>query len=658
MVRAMLHQVRKAPPKQDTRWLSESERQILLNLARTVCPGGQVFPPADEHTVAQTEAFMLRVSPAARTGYRALLRGFNSSSLLRHARRFQALSADKQLRWVDQWRTAGLSRRMILRALMSPVKAVYFGNPSFHRQLGCVYDDYSARPEAEPRYMTERAHSAANQEVPAELECDVIVVGTGAGGAVVAKELAERGHAVVMVEEGAFFKRTDFSDNAFDMQRDLYHGAGLTGTIGNVPVLLPQGTTVGGSTTINSGTCYRIPNRVLRKWREEFGLTELTPNHLAPYYERVEHHLRVERARADHLGGAARVIARGCEALGYEHKPLRRNAPDCDGQGMCCFGCPTDAKRSTNVSYVPLALKAGAQLFHNARVTRILVEAGRAVGVVAHSVDPKAESHVPRALTIRARTVVISGGALNTPVLLINNNLANSSGMLGKNLSIHPTLAVNAVFDEEIAGYNAIPQGYAIEEFRDEGLLFEGGSIPLDVNMAAIMNVGPDLMELAENYRHVATFGFMVEDSSRGRVRVVRGQRVVTYNVNKRDVARMKRGMEILTNVFLAAGAREVRPWLHGFDPIRTQNDLERFRRARLRASDFDLTAYHPLGTARMGSCPDTSVVDANNQCHDVRGLYVVDGASIPSSVAVNPMVTIMAMATRAAERIDLALTN
>src|SRR5262249_24616109 len=149
---------------------------------------------------------------------------------------------------------------------------------------------------------------------------------------------------------------------------------------------IPLGQTVGGSTTVNSGTCFRAPARILDTWHRDLGLDELGVDQLAPYYERVEGVLGVEAAKKELLGGNGRVIARGCEALGCtRHGPLRRNAPACDGQGVCGFGCPTDAKRSTNVSYVPLALKAGAELFTNAKVRRVITSGGRATGVVAHT---------------------------------------------------------------------------------------------------------------------------------------------------------------------------------------------------------------------------------------------------------------------------------
>jgi choline dehydrogenase-like flavoprotein len=151
-------------------------------------------------------------------------------------------------------------------------------------------------------------------------------------------------------------------------------------------------------------------------------------------------------------------------------------------------------------------------------------------------------------------------------------------------------------------------------------------------------------------------FGFMIEDSSRGRVVSRNGRSLITYVMNDNDVALMKRGVEILARVFFAAGARSVVPGVHGFDEIASEADLARFRRARLHARDFWLSAYHPLGTARMGVSATASVVGPDHQAHHARDLYVVDGSAVPSSLAVNPQLTIMAMATRAAERIGQRL--
>src|SRR6185436_3926814 len=306
-------------------------------------------------------------------------------------------------------------------------------------------------------------------------------------------------------------------------------------------------------------------------------------------------------------------------------------------------------KRSTNVSYIPLALRAGAELFPGARVHRIIVEDGRARGVVARTEDGKV-------LTVRARAVVVACGSLLTPLLLERQGLGGRSGQLGRNLSIHPAGGSLAEFDEEILPWKGIPQGYAIEDLHEEGILYEGASVPLEMSMSMTQLMGPELIRLAESFDHVSSFGFMIEDTSRGSVREVMGRPVIQYWLTEQDVSHIKRALDVLAQVFFAAGARRVHLPISGFEVLESPDELGALRRATLRPWDFDLSAYHPLGTARMGADPATSVVGPDHQVHDTAGLYVVDGAAVPTSLGVNPQITIMALATRAAEKIAGAL--
>lgn len=659
---------------------SEHERRCLLAIARVAIPAGRLLPAPGPRTFARLEQLLATLGAAAQ-GYRALLLAFEAHAYARHRRGFADLDLEAAERLIDDWHHGSYARRTLLRALITPLKVAHYDDPAFYRELGCVYRA-PAMTELRPRWMTERVHAAS--ELGGEtLECDVVVIGTGAGGAVVAKELAQGGLGVVMVEEGDYYTRSDFTGGVVEMQQKLYRGAGALWALGNTAIPIPVGKTVGGTTTINSGTCYRTPERVFADWRERHGLSEFSSEQMAPYYERVEEVLQVRRAEARHLGGVARLVARGCDALGYRHQALLRNAPDCDGQGVCCFGCPTDAKRSTNVSYVPLALQRGATLVKGLRVDSILVEGGRAVGVSGVAQDlrdgraarnirsmseaapggggsatqgPQAEGEAR--VTVRARAVVVACGSLLTPLLLEENRMGLGSGQLGRNLTIHPATALTALFDEQVEGYRGIPQGYAIEEFHDEGILFEGIFGPPEMGAATISVLGRRFVEVMESYDRLASFGFMIEDTSSGRVRRGPGGRpLITYMVNDNDVSRLKRGVDILSRVFFAAGARQVFTPLHGFDELTHPGELEKLRQARVHARDFQLSAYHPLGTARMGVSPRHSVVNPDHQVHDVPGLYVADGSVVPSSLAVNPQLTIMALATRAADRLAARLS-
>jgi choline dehydrogenase-like flavoprotein len=628
--------------------LSPKQHATMVAIAEAALPAGAFMPGAGAHTVEKVEQFLDKLPGAMSKGIGGLLAGLDANAWLGERRSFARLSPEKRLGILETWRHGNPIRRLMLRALITPLKMVHFDDPALYKKIGCVYSPEKIKPEAKPAYMRDRVHSSIDGDLA--IEADVVVIGTGAGGAVVGRELAEAGLAVVFVEEGKYFERHEFTGRAFDMQQALYKRGGATFSLGNTGIPIPVGQTVGGSTTVNSGTCYRTPDRILREWQEQLGLNELGPEAMAPYFERVEGVLGVEHAKKSLMGGNGRVIARGCDALGFtRHGPLKRNAPACDGQGVCVFGCPTDAKRSTNVSYMPLALKAGAELFAGFRVHRIIVDGGRATGVVATARD----GHT---LTVRARAVVVACGALATPTLLARQNLGARSGQLGQNLSIHPCGGALAVFDEAITPWNGIPQGYGIEDLHEEGILFEGAMLPLEMTMSMTQIIGPEIVRLAEGFDHMSSFGFLIEDTSRGRVREVMGQPVITYNVTDQDVAHFKRAVDVLAQIYFASGAKRVLTSFHGFDELSSPKDLERMRRANLKAWDIDVSAYHPLGTARMGRDPSTSVVGPDHQMHDVEKLYVVDGAAVPSSLGVNPQVTIMALATRAAEKIAHAL--
>ena len=626
------------------------ERASLLAIAEAVLPAGMVFPAADAATVARVEEFFATQPASSLTGYRALIGMLEGSALLTRGHGLAGLTRAQRLDLLESWRAGGVVRRNALRALVVPLKLAYFDDPRLYRHVGCAYDQLKVAPEPKPAWFRDRVHAAGASEGDEALACDVVVIGTGAGGAAMAKELAEAGVAVVMIEEGDYHDRSDFSGRAFANQRKLYRGGGATFSIGNVTIPIPLGRTVGGTTTINSGTCFHTPAKVLQRWGDEHGLTELAPAKMAPYFDRVDRVMQPGPTPPEHLGGCARVVMRGADRLGYRHRPLIRNAPACDGQGVCCFGCPTDAKRSTNVSYVPMALRAGAELFTGRRVTRLILDRGRAVGVVA-------QSSGGRTLTVHARAVVVACGSLLTPTFLMRNHVVDRSGQLGKNLSIHPAIGCLAEMEERVASWQGVPQSYSIDEFADQGILMEGMATPLEYSASMMSQLGPRLIELAEGYDRVASFGLMVSDTSRGSVRLVRGRPVVTYNLGDPDVARLKRGTELLARVFFAAGARAVIAPIHGFDELRSLADVDRLAAAHLRAADFTLTAHHPLGTARMGADAASSVIGADHQVHGTPGLYVVDGAAVPTSLGVNPQVTIMALATRAADLLAARLS-
>ncbi len=625
---------------------SSNDLARLLALAETALPVGRLLPAADATTVQRLCALLASFSPEVRDGYRRLLLALDAEAWVSAGRPFLKLSPQQRLVVLERLDGRELTR-LLVRGLLTPLKLAYFDDPRVYEQLGCRY--HLERPAAlERARWRSQLVDASTLGAGDDLECDVVIVGTGAGGAPLAHALAERGHAVLLLEEGAHHTRLDFNGRPVEMMQRMYRNSGATVALGNTAIPIPVGRGVGGTTLINSGTCFRVPEKVLQSWRQE-GLTGFGSNTLAPHYAAAEAMLQVGPSSAAALGRPAELIAEACDKLGYSHHPLQRNAPGCDGQGLCCFGCPTDAKQSTNVSYVPAALAAGAMCVTGFRVDEVLTQNHRAIGVIGEAAG--------RRIRVSARVVVLACGTLMTPTLLLKNGLANRSGELGRNLSIHPASAALGLFGERIDPSRTVPQGYAIDHFTNEGLYFEGGTVPPDLTAGSISGFGPAYMELMEQFDRTFNFGFMVKDCSRGSVGLAPdGGPRIRYWLNRADLAQVRRGFAILSRVFFAAGAREVHLPVWGFPRLQSLADVDRLERADIAARHVDLSAYHPLGTARMGVDPFKSVVDADHEAHDVHNLYICDGSAVPSSLGVNPMMTIIAMSLRASEGVHRRL--
>jgi len=464
-----------------------------------------------------------------------------------------------------------------------------------------------------------------------DLEADVCVVGAGAGGAVAAAELAEGGARVVVLEQGAHHDPDAFTARPAEMLARLYRDGGQGMTLGSPPVLLPLGRGLGGTTLVNSGTCFRTPARVLGRWREEFGLEELTEEALDPCFARVEEALSVSEVTPELAGANAAVARRGARALGWSHGYLRRNARGCVGSGVCAFGCPTSAKRHTGITYVPRAQAAGARILTGADVRKVLVAGARTVGV-------SAQVQGGGSLEVRAPSVIVAAGTIHTPLLLMASGLGAGSGQLGGNLALHPATAGFALMEEIVDMARGVPQSFYVDEFAEQGVMFEGVAGPPSYAAMSLPLSGERHARAMAQYRRLAQFGLMVSDSSRGSVRALAGRPVIRYELVREDVERFRIGLARMRELFEAAGAREV------YLPLPAHVQPE-----RARAGDLKLMAFHPLGTARADARASHGVVDGRLRVHGVEGLHVADGSVVPSSLGVNPQLTIMALATRLA---------
>ena len=626
-----------------TRRIGADEARVVLAIAEAATPAGRWVKAPAAATLDALETVLTRFGEPAERAWRAGLRALDLASLPFAGSRLSSMPLAARAAMLARL-AEGTATNALVRGVTAPLKLAQVLSSELPASLG-AHVGVAGLPviDERPRWH-ERLVDARELGAGETLEADVVVVGSGAGGGPVARALASEGHAVLVLEEGAFFSRADFTGRAWERAMRMQRQRGV---VGNGFIALPTGVTVGGSTTVNSGTCLRTPAEVLRRWRFDDGLTDLAPDTMEPYFARVEAMLEVGVAQASVLGGCARVVARGADALGWSHGPLTRNAPGCDGQGMCCFGCPTDAKRSTNVSYVQAALRAGAMLAHHCRVEEVLMAGGRAVGVVARAVGGNGAR-----IRVLAKTVVLAGGTIGTPSLLLRQGLCNASGELGRNLTVHPATNAWAEFDERIAGWEGIPQSYGVDSFVGEGLRFEGAFVPVDIAAATLDAVGPSWTRFVDRFDHMACYGFMLAETSRGRVSLgPGGEALLTYRTNDFDRRRILRGHGLLARLFLAGGARSVQPGVRGVEAFRSVADVERFERdapSSVPVHRLEQAAFHPLGTCRMGADPRRSVVGPTHETHDVPGLFVVDGSCVNGPLGVNPQVTIMTLAERA----------
>ncbi len=473
------------------------------------------------------------------------------------------------------------------------------------------------------------------------LTVDVCVIGSGAGGGPAAKELAEGGLSVAILEEGKWWSTDEYTLNVADMTRKMYRDAGLSITLGNTPIILPVGSAVGGTTVINGGTCFRAPRNVLELWAEKFGLDGFNPDELDPYFRRVERIGNVSQVPAELAGKKSAIIRRGAEALGYSGDYLYRNSRGCVGSGTCHWGCPTGAKQHVGITYAPLAWNAGAITYTGVRAERIEHSGGRASTVIART-------PAGGRLRVACEHVIVACGSFHTPQLLQESGIGGKSGQLGRNLTVHPTPTIRAVFDEQTDPFVGVPQAYHIDEFASEGLLFEESPLPLPVAALSTLSSGRSHRETMLEYRNCAQIALVIPDTSRGSIRYFRGYPVIHYNVNRYDISQIKRGLEIIADIFWAAGARELHLPISSV-PMLTDGDSTPLKQHNLKPSQIGLAAWHPLGTAHAGAESESSVVGDDLRVHGFENVYVSDGSVLPSSMAVNPQITIMALATRMA---------
>jgi choline dehydrogenase-like flavoprotein len=486
-----------------------------------------------------------------------------------------------------------------------------------------------------------------------ELKADVVVVGSGAGGAVVARELARAGRSVVVVEEGDWVKPAEYGKlSPVQTMRRCWREAGLSAAValGETPFIsVLQGRCVGGSSVLTGGVCFRIPDGVLHHWSRDLGLTTLTPEGIDANFRVVEEAVHVETVPDAMRSRSTELFVDGAAKLGIPMKSLRRNTQGCHGESRCNFGCPHGAKMSVDFSYLPGACERGALIVSDALVERIDVAGGVARGVSGRLLDGEGQRTVP--FEVRAKIVVVACGSLHTPLLLRASGI--DSPHLGRHMTLHPAVRVTAIFDETVAGWDGSMQSVYSDHFASDGITLVSVYPPPSILAAAFPGIGPRHRENVHKMPNVAVFGAMIHDHGGGRVRRWIGREpLVTYRMAPEDRPRLMRGMEIVARMGFAAGARAIAMPIFGLDSLQSERELDDFVAHPPEMHRIECTAYHPLGTARMSAERRSGVVRESGEAWQVNNLFVADGSVLPTSIGVNSQLAIMAMADKIARGI------
>lgn len=497
---------------------------------------------------------------------------------------------------------------------------------------------------------------------PTALEADVCVVGSGAGGGVVAAELAAAGKRVVVLEAGGGYQAADFDQHELAGMQRLYLDAGMTATH-DLQVAILAGGALGGGTTVNWQASLRLPDAIRDEWATTSGCHSFTDDSFTRSIDAVAARMNVNKHESI-VNANNEMLRQGCAQLNYHWSVIPRNARECDPEqcGHCVFGCRHGGKQGTLGTFLHDAQHNGdATIIAHCRVDQIVIENGHVTGVEATATDPLTGAE--HTVSVHAPVVVAAAGAIHSPALLMRSGLKLPA--LGQNLFLHPTSAVSGVYAEQIEPWHGPPQTILCDQFAmlDGNYGFRLETAPVHPGLLALATPwfgARDHRRRMQQAAHVASFIVLVRDKQGGRVRVGKdGRPVIEYRPGAQEQAHLKRGIAEAVRVHLAAGASDVLTLHTREHSFRRSEELtdaqidafcQRLGKAALDRHWSALFSAHQMGTCRMGSDARTAVCDENGEVFGVAGLFIADGSAFPASSGVNPMLTIMALAHHTAQ--------
>ncbi len=474
------------------------------------------------------------------------------------------------------------------------------------------------------------------------MKTDVLVVGSGAGGAVTALTLGQGGREVVVLEEGPRCTPREYGATPTAAMARLFRARGMNPIMGSVPVAYAEGRCVGGSTEINSGFWSRPPAELLAHWKYEFNIVDAAEGDLVEHYTWAERQLGVGPLSSPWPPSTA-VFARGLSALGWKGGETPRAAPACRNTNTCAQGCPTGAKQGMSVSLIPRAEAAGVRVLPGYRVERLRRDGSRIRGVRARVLDGE---DAGKRIEIAAEHVVVCCGPTETPALLRRSGITHG---VGNTLGIHPYLKVVARFPEVIDADKSVMPLLQVKEFSPE--ITMGGAYLTPGHLAVMLNENPTTeLRDREARRRMAAYYVGVRGTGRGSVRpswIGDGLPRIHYWMSREDITNLSRGFAQMCRLLLAAGAEVVYPATFGVAPVRSEAEARVWLERDLPWADLALQTVHVFSSCPIGERQERCAADSFGRVRGVDGLSLNDASMLPDSPGVNPQATIMAMARR-----------
>ena len=500
------------------------------------------------------------------------------------------------------------------------------------------------------------------------IECDVVIVGSGAGGGTAAEMLTQAGLKVLMIEEGPFKSSSDFRMRERDAYPLLYQeSAGRQTKDKGITIL--QGRAVGGSTTVNWTSSFRTPPATLKHWEQVWGLSDYTDAKLTPWFEKMEARLNIAPWPVA-PNENNEILRRGCEKLGIPAAAIRRNVKGCWNLGYCGMGCPTNAKQSMLVTTIPDALDRGMSLIHSARVEKLSSRYGQITSLVAHGMatDSVGVNTVagPHRIFVKAKHYVLAGGAINNPGLMLRSRLPDPHGTLGKRTFLHPSPVSAAIMDAKVDGYSGAPQTIYSDHFLDTMPLdgpigFKLEAPPIHPILAGItlqgFGIDHSMWMTRLPHMHVAIAlmrdGFHPQ-SSGGQVALRSdGSALLDYRISDYVWDGIRHSLLVMAEIQFAAGAKIVMPLHEDAKPYRNWNDAKRaIASMPMQTLRTRVASAHVMGGCNMGANARTSVIRGDGRHHQLDNLWVFDGSAFPTSIGANPQLSIYAMVARNATKL------